>query len=142
MLISTVCCNLSQKGQKFLIAPREKTKRIFEENGLFFLREIVCYLKKCRNCRGSRVTVFAESMDGEVYFIESVKSKNVESFMLKNKILRELKAVNYSVYGSRRVPLKYFDRGKELPCSVNFSSLRVVPYENDIFADLKKEPFG
>jgi len=141
-LISIMCCNLTQPCEKFQIVPRKKTKNIFKERKQFFLREIICYLKKCKNCNGSRITVFAECMDGEIYFIESIKSKNVRDFLLKNKLIRRLKNLGRSVISSKSIPLNYFDRGKEIPCNVNFSGIKIAPYDTDVLADLKKRKYG
>jgi hypothetical protein len=134
-----MCCNLIQQGEKFQIAPREKTKRLFSENGLFFFREIVCYLKRCKNCGGSRITVFAESTDGTVYFIERIRSKNVRHFLDSNTVIRVMKNLGQKLSYYKNIPLKYYDKGKMLPCYVNYSSLKIAPYDTDILADLRKK---
>lgn len=136
-LISIMCCNLIQAGEIYEISPREKTRSLFKENGLDYLREIVCYLKSCRTCRGSRITVFAESLSGEIYFIERIRSKNVKSFLTINKVVKKVKKFIPGISGSSGIPLKYFDRGRKLACNVSFSSLKIAPYDNEILNDLK-----
>ncbi len=137
-LFSVVCCNLTQTGEKFRIATRKVTEKLFEKGDVFLSREIILYLKKCKNCGGSRITVFAETVNGQIYFIERIKSKNVKDFISKNPPLRKIKKLRLSESGGKGIPLKYFDGGRELPCRVNFSSLRLAPYETDLVLDLKR----
>lgn len=133
-----MCCNRIQAGDIYEMEPRCKTRIITKSAGLCVVRELICFLKKCQQCGGARITVFAECTDKKIYFIEKIKSKNIADFLKKNHSMKRFKSFNRIKKSFKSIPLYYFDKGKKLPCMVSFSALKIALYNTDVFEDLRK----
>lgn len=134
-----MCCNVVQTAVKCMIAPRKSTVQLCAGKGLKIKEEFIFYLKSCSVCGGSRITVFAVDTLGVSYFITRIKSKNIKSFLENNPVIKVVKGNQFIKRTSKNLPLCYYDKGKKFKCLVNYSSLKLAPFDSDVLKGLRRE---
>ena len=114
------CCGALHKTKTFRLLPQEK----------FMLCE-VDYLSKCPVCGHTVVQLTRIDNDDNIYVVRKVNKKAKEFLAkLKNKILYEIRPINYSKTNCGKFYLNYNEFGVKKRCYSNLSTLKMGLTEN------------
>ena len=115
------CCGALHKTKTYCLAPQEN----------FVLCEID-YLSKCPICGHTVIQLTRVDNNNNISTIRKTTKKAKEFFnKLKNKILYEIRPINYGIVNINKFYLNYNEFGIKKRCYSNLKTLKIGKFENN-----------